>query len=102
MECLMHETYEWAYGSHQVGCETRLPALVDRTLPCTVDVISIGCLKNEMFWRDLSPHSRELVLRMVLTQSPTYFRHVEDEDTESNYMRFAIDEQPQGKFQQQR
>lgn len=20
MECLMHETYEWAYGSHQVSC----------------------------------------------------------------------------------
>lgn len=27
------------------GDDSRLPMLVDRTLPCTVDVISIGCLK---------------------------------------------------------
>lgn len=29
----------------QVGEARDLPRLVDRTLPCTVDVISLGCLK---------------------------------------------------------
>ena len=45
-----------------------------------------------MYWRDLSPHARELVLRMVLTQPPTYFRHVENEDPGSWQMSFVIDE----------
>lgn len=48
--------------------------------------------QNEMYWRDLSPHARELVLRMVLTQPPTYFRHVENEDPDSWQMSFVIDE----------
>lgn len=46
-----------------------------------------------MYWRDLSPHARELVIRMVLTQPPTYFRHVENEDPESWQMSFVIDEE---------
>lgn len=45
-----------------------------------------------MYWRDLSPHARELVLRMVLTQPPTYFRHVENDDPQSLQMTFVIDE----------
>ncbi|CAN0313296.1 unnamed protein product [Pylaiella littoralis] len=112
MECLLHETFEWVHGSHQVGVlgellrdplparmrrqlaedKARLPALVDRTLPCSVDAISIGCLKNEINWRSLSPHARELVLRMVLTQPPTCFRCVEGEHLETRQMNFVIEE----------
>lgn len=45
-----------------------------------------------MYWRDLSPHARELVLRMVLTQPSTYFRHVDNDDPQSAQMSFIIDE----------
>lgn len=46
-----------------------------------------------MYWRDLSPHARELVLRMVLTQSPANFRHVEDNNQGAWQMSFVIDDE---------
>lgn len=47
-----------------------------------------------MYWRDLSPHAREVVLRMLLAQPPAHFRHVNDHENSGLQMCFMIDEEP--------
>lgn len=48
-----------------------------------------------MYWRELSPHAREVVLRMVLTQQPAHFRHVENNDHTGWHMSFVIGDEEQ-------
>lgn len=46
-----------------------------------------------MYWRDLTPHARELVLRMLLTQLPAHFRHKDSPDPSGWAMSFEIEEE---------
>ena len=42
---LLHDALPMRMRRQLAGEDSRLPMLVDRTLPCSVDVISVGCLK---------------------------------------------------------